>query len=151
MLLPLGNGALLTGVGRWIKAHAPAVQVIGVAAAGADAMAASWQAGRVVDRDAVHTIADGIAVRRPVPEAVADMAGTVDDVLLVDEPAIERAMRLIYTCAGLVVEPAGVVGIAALLAHASALRGRRLATVLCGSNLTDAQMARWLTLQGDNE
>jgi threonine dehydratase len=98
----------------------------------------------VVERAAVHTIADGIAVRVPVPEAVADMHGTVDEVLLVSEDAIERAMRLTFQHAGLVVEPAGVVGIAALLDH-PALRGGRAATVLCGSNLTADQVARWLT------
>jgi threonine dehydratase len=143
VLLPLGNGALLTGVGRWIKAHAPEVRVVGVSAEGADAMAASWRQGRVVDRDAVRTIADGIAVRRPVPQAVADMQGTVDDVLLVGEEAIERAMRLVFSTSGLVVEPAGVVGVAAVLDHPPLL-SQRLATVLCGSNLTAEQVARWL-------
>jgi threonine dehydratase len=143
LLVPLGNGALLTGVGRWIKAHAPGVQMIGVAAAAADAMEVSWREGRVIDRDSARTIADGIAVRRPVPEAVADMAGTVDDVVLVDEASIVRAVRLLFETAGLVVEPAGAVGIAAALSQPS-LHGARLATVLCGSNLTPEQMARWL-------
>jgi threonine dehydratase len=144
VLLPLGNGALLTGAGRWFKAHAPQVRVIGVCAEGADAMAVSWRQGRIVHRDAVRTIADGIAVRLPVPEALADMHGTVDDVLLVGDAAIERAMRLVFDCAGLVVEPAGAVGVAAVLEHPS-LRSQRLATVLCGGNLTREQVARWLT------
>jgi threonine dehydratase len=144
LLLPLGNGALATGIGRWVKAHAPDMRVVAVAAAGADAMAASWREGRVVERAAVHTIADGIAVRVPVPEAVADMRGTVDEVVLVSEDAIERAMRLTFQHAGLVVEPAGVVGVAALLEH-PALRQGTAATVLCGSNLTAEQVVRWLT------
>ena len=144
VLLPLGNGALLTGAGRWIKARAPGVRVIGVCAEGADAMAVSWQQGRTVDRDVANTIADGIAVRRLIPEALADMRSTVDDVLLVSEHAIERAMRMVFTAAGLVAEPAAVVGVAAVLEHPS-LRSSRLATVLCGSNLTEAQVARWLT------
>ena len=143
VLLPLGNGALLTGVGRWIKANAPEVRVVGVSAEGADAMAASWRAGRVVKRAACRTIADGIAVRSPVPQAVQDMQGTVDDVLLVSDDAIRRAMRLLFDHAGLVVEPAGAAGVAAVLAHA-ALRPQRLATVLCGGNLTGEQVARWL-------
>jgi threonine dehydratase len=143
LLVPLGNGALLTGVGRWIKAHAPQVRVVGVSSERADAMAASWREARVVERPRADTIADGIAVRCPVPEAVADMAGCVDDVVLVSETAIEQAMRLLHTHAGLVVEPAGAVGIAALLCH-PALRQGRAATVLCGSNLTPEQMARWL-------
>lgn len=143
LLVALGNGALLTGIGRWVKAHAPHVRVIGIAAEGADAMAASWRAGRSIERVTMNTIADGIATRRPIPEALADMRGTVDDVLLVSERAIERAMRLLFAHAGLLVEPAGAVGVAAILDH-PALRSRRLATVLCGSNLTDAQVARWL-------
>jgi len=143
LLLPLGNGALATGVGRWVKAHAPAVRVVGVAAAGADAMAASWREGRVIERGAVNTIADGIAVRVPVPEALADMQGTVDEVVLVGEDTIERAMRLCFRHAGLMVEPAGVVGLAAVLEHPALCTGRA-ATVLCGSNLTAEQVAQWL-------
>ena len=53
-------------------------------------------------------------------------------------------MRLVFAHAGLVVEPAGVVGVAAVLEY-PALRTKRLATVLCGSNLTSEQVARWLT------
>ena len=144
VLVPLGNGALLTGMGRWIKSHAPATRVIGVCAEGADAMAVSWREGRLIDRPSARTIADGIAVRRPVPEALADMHGTVDEVLLVSEGAIERAMRLVFGTAGLLVEPAGVVGVAAVLEHPQGLRSQRLATVLCGSNVTAEQAARWL-------
>jgi threonine dehydratase len=144
VLLPLGNGALLTGVARWIKAHASGVRIVGICAEGADAMAASWTEHRMIERARVNTIADGIAVRRPVAEALADMDGLVDDVLLVSEGAIKRAMRLAFHEAGLVVEPAGAVGIAAVIEHPS-LRSQRLATVLCGSNLTLEQMARWLS------
>lgn len=143
LLLPLGNGALLTGAARWIKAHAPRVRVIGICAEGADAMAVSWRAQRLIERPTVHTIADGIAVRVPVAEALQDMKGLIDDVLLVSEVNIEQAMRLVFQKAGLVVEPAGVVGVAAVLAHAE-LRDGRLATVLCGGNLTGEQVGRWL-------
>jgi threonine dehydratase len=143
VLLPLGNGALLTGVGRWIKAQAPGVRVIGICAEGADAMAASWQARRSIERSTVDTVADGIAVRVPIAEALDDMHGTVDEVLLVSDAAIERAMRLLFQTAGLVVEPAGAAGVAAVIEHAG-LRSQRPATVLCGSNLTGEQMARWL-------
>lgn len=145
ILVPLGNGALLTGIGRWMKAASPRTEVIGVSAAGADAMAASWRSGNLVMRDRVDTIADGIAVRVPIPEAVRDMAGTVDDVVLVPDEAIAEAMRRIFVHAGLVVEPAGAAGIAALLAFNERFRERRIATVLCGGNLTQEQVDRWLT------
>lgn len=145
VLVPLGNGALLTGIGRWLKAASPSTKVIGVSAAGADAMAASWREGRIVERPSVATQADGIAVRVPIPQAVHDMTGTVDEVLLVDDDAILRAVRLLFDTAGLLVEPAGAAGVAALLAFRRRFVGQRMATVLCGGNMTMDQMRRWLT------
>ncbi|GKS73359.1 threonine ammonia-lyase [Acidovorax sp. SUPP950] len=143
LLVPLGNGALLNGMGLWTKAQAPATRVIGVCAEGADAMAASWKARRLIERPATQTIADGIAVRRPVPQALDDMQGLVDDVLLVSDAAIRRAMHLVFQTAGLMVEPAGIVGVAAVMEH-PVLRSQKLATVLCGSNLTPQQIVQWL-------
>lgn len=144
LVLPLGNGALLTGVARWVKAHSPGTQVVGVSARGADAMERSWREGRIVERDAVDTIADGIAVRVPVPEAVHDMQGLVDDVVLADDGTVVEAMRALFRHAGVLVEPAGAVGVAALLADRARWQGARVATVLCGSNLTAEQIERWL-------
>lgn len=144
VVAPLGNGALLTGMGRWLKAAAPATRVIGVQAAGADAMARSWRTGTLVFPPRIDTIADGIGVRVPIAEAVADMRTTVDDVVVVEDAALVAAMRLLHTHAGLVVEPSGAAGVAACLAHGDAWRGRTVATVVCGGNLTQEQMARWL-------
>lgn len=144
VLVPLGNGALANGVGAWLKSRRPATRVVAVAAAGAPAMALSWRAGRVVETPSADTIADGVAVRIPVPEALAAMRALVDEVLLVDDAAIRRAMRLAFATLGLVVEPAGAIGLAALLAHGGRYRGRRLATVLCGGNVTADQAREWL-------
>jgi len=144
VLIPLGNGAMLTGMGRWIKAHAPSTQVVGVAARGAPAMVESWRAGRVVEHASVHTIADGIGVRIPVPEAVADMQGTVDDAVLVEDEATLEAMRLLHQHLGVVVEPSGAVGVAAILEDRERFQDQTVATVLCGGNLTPEQMRGWL-------
>lgn len=141
---PLGNGALLNGMGRWIKAASPATRVIGVSAAGADAMQASFEAGRVVERAAAATIADGIAVRAPIAEAVADMRGAVDEVRLVSEVALARAMRMAFEGAGILVEPSGVAGLAAVMEAGQEFAGAAVATVLCGGNLTAAQIREWL-------
>ena len=143
VLVPLGNGALITGIARWIKHVAPDVRVVGVSSATADAMEASWRSGTVIERPSANTIADGIAVRTPVPEALEDMKGLVDDVVLVSEDALLRAMKMMFDRAGLVIEPAGIAGVAAVLEHQE-LRSERLATVLCGSNLTSEQINTWL-------
>ncbi len=144
LVIPLGNGALLTGMARWAKAVKPDVTVIGVQAEGADAMEKSWRGGRLVFPPSVSTIADGIGVRVPIAEAVEDMKGLVDDVHLVADAAIIAAMRLLHRTAGLMAEPSGAAGVAALLARPGIFRGRRVATVICGSNLTEEQMGRWL-------
>ncbi len=144
VLVALGNGAMLTGVGRWVKAYVPATQMIGVAAQGAPAMVESWRTGRIIEYSAVHTIADGIAVRIPIPEAVKDMDGTVDDALLVGDDAILAAMKLLHQHLGLVVEPSGAVGVAAILEHRARFQDQLVATIICGGNLTPQQVHRWL-------
>ena len=144
VLAPLGNGALLSGVGTWMKAHAPSTEVIGVCAEGAPAMTLSLRDGLLRTTERAETIADGIAVRVPVEEALSDLSGVVDDVLLVDDRTMVRAMRLLFWKMGLVVEPAGAAGVAALLAHRERFAGALVATPLCGSNLTGQQIRRWL-------
>ncbi len=144
LLVALGNGALLTGIGRWVKTHAPQITMIGVAARGAPAMVDSWRAGRIIEHAQINTIADGIGVRIPVPEAVADMPGTVDDALLVSDESILAAMQLLHQHLGLVVEPSGAVGVAALLEQPERFKDRLVATVICGGNLTPEQMRAWL-------
>ncbi len=142
--IPLGNGAMLAGMARWFKAASPATRVLGVCATGADAMEKSWRRKTIVTQVAATTIADGIAVRVPIPEAVDDIQRLVDDVLLVDDEHIRQAMRLVYRHAGLLVEPAGAAGVAALVAHSGQFAGRRVATILCGSNITQAQATDYL-------
>jgi threonine dehydratase len=111
LLVALGNGAMFNGVARVIKAYQSQTRMIAVQAAGAPAMIDSWRAGHVITYDQMHTIADGIGVRVPVPEALADMQGLVDDALLVSEESIIQAMRLLHRHLGLVVEPSGRLGL----------------------------------------
>ena len=144
LLIPLGNGALINGVALAVKASRPDVQIIAVQAEGAPAMVESWRSGKVVVHERVQTIADGIAVRLPVPEALADMQGLVDDALLVSEDAIVRGIQLLHQHVGVVVEPSGAVGIAAVLEHAERFQGAHVGTVVCGGNLTLEQMRMWL-------
>lgn len=144
VLVPLGNGAMLAGIARWLKAASPATRVVGVCARGAPSMADSLREGRIVQTERADTIADGIAVRVPVPQALEDLRGLVDEVLLVDDADIATGMRLALAHAGLLLEPSGAVGLAALVAHRARFAGARVATVLCGGNLADADRARLL-------
>ena len=122
VVVPVGDGALLGGVARWIKAHHPSTRVVGVAAAGAPAMERSWRAGRAQALDRADTIADGISVRVPFEEAVTDMVGLVDDMLLVEDDQMVTAMRLAMNELGVVLEPSGAAGLAALRAQSLPVR-----------------------------
>jgi threonine dehydratase len=95
IFVPLGNGSLATGIGCWTKAVSPRTRVIAVAAEGAPCMKLSWDAGRPVSTDVANTIGDGIAVRIPVPFAVACMPQTVDHVMLVDDDDLLAAMTML--------------------------------------------------------
>lgn len=135
MLVPLGNGALASGVGTWVKHASPDTEIVLVAAALAPAMAESVRGGRIVETPEAPTIADGIAVRVPVPYAVEAVRLIADDVVLVSEDAIRAAMALVREHLGLVVEPAGVAGLAAMIADPERWRGRSVAIPLCGGNI----------------
>ena len=144
MLVALGNGALFNGIAHVMKARAPGTRMVAVGAEGASAMVDSWRAGRLIEHAEVATIADGIATRTPIPEALEDLRGLADEALLVGDGAILRGMRLLHRFAGLVVEPSAAVGVAALLEDPRAFRGARIGLVLCGGNLTDPQVQAWL-------
>lgn len=144
IVVALGNGAMLAGIAHWFKMASARAQVIGVAATGAPCMELSFRRRRPVQLPAVHTIADGMATRTPIAEALDDMLGAVDDVLLVSDDAMLRGMRLAYRDLGIVLEPSGAAGLAALLEHRELFEGRTVATVLCGGNLSDDQRRMWL-------
>ena len=114
--VPVGNGALINGVASWLRAAAPDCRIVGIQASGAPAMAMSWRAGRPIDTETVDTYADGIAARVAIPEAVALMAGRVDDMVEVDDDALHEAQAELDTELGLTVEGAAAASWAGVLA-----------------------------------
>jgi len=144
LLVPVGDGALMAGTALWVKAHRPATRMIGVCAAGAPAMELSWRAGEVRETERADTIADGIALRVPFAESLGDLQRLVDDMLLVGDDDIVAAMRLAHRELGVVLEPAGASGLAAVLSHRDRFEGQLVGAVLSGGNLTPQQMRQWL-------
>ncbi len=143
-VVPLGNGAMIAGIARWVKAKSPQTKVIGGCAAGAPAMEKSWRAKQFIQTESISTIADGIGVRVPVPEALEDMKDLLDDILLVEDSQIVEAMKLAHQHIGVVLEPSGAVGIAAIMHNKNLFAAQRVATILCGGNLTNEQIKAWL-------
>ncbi len=100
LVVPLGDGALLSGLGRWMKTHSPQTRLVAV---------------------------------------------VVDEVLLVNDDSIIQAMQLTFRHHGLVTEPAGAAGLAALIAYKERFNGAVVATILTGGNLASEQIRQWLS------
>lgn len=137
LYVPVGNGALIGGVGTWLMSTAPGTRLIGVQAEGAPAMTYSWREGRAIETPTVETVADGIAARVPVPEALEIMRRGVDDMVLVDEVAIVDAQRQLTAALPLTVEPSAAAAWAAMR-NAPAGTGA-IGFILTGGNLPPNQ------------
>jgi threonine dehydratase len=115
IVVPLGGGGLIAGIAGAVKRTRPQVRVVGVQAAACAPYPAALAAGAPVEVNAVSTIADGIAVKRPGDLTLPLVARWVDEVVVVSEEDTAEAMVLLLERAKLVVEGAGAVGVAALL------------------------------------
>ncbi len=138
VVVPVGNGALLAGVGRAIGARSPGTRRIGVVSAGAPVMARSWHAGRAVESDLCSTIADGLAVRVAIPVAVDWLLEAADEMLEVSEADIALAV-VAFDDAGIRVEAAAAAGLAALPEIDAE---GPIVLVVTGRNIDDELLAR---------
>lgn len=135
IVVPIGGGALISGIAMGAKHIKSDVKVFGVQAEGANAIYRSLQSGKVVALEKVETIADGLAVKKPDARAVNFVKEYVDDVVLVSDDEIKHAIFLLLERAKLVVEPAGAAGMAAVLSGKLPERKQETAVVLTGGNL----------------
>ena len=136
VVVPLGGGGLLSGIALAIKRERPEVEVVGVQVESCAPYPESLAGGRAVTAEAVPTIADGIAVKRPGELTLALVRRHADGVAVVADDDVGEAAILLLERAKLVVEGAGAVGVAALLegAVAPAPSGSTVA-VLSGGNI----------------
>ena len=117
IVVPTGGGGLLAGILSAVMAEHPQVRVVGVQAEGAASYPMSLRAGHPEALSAMTTMADGIAVGRPGDVPFATIQELVDDVVTVNEESISQALLMLIERAKLVVEPAGAVGVAAVMDH----------------------------------
>jgi threonine dehydratase len=139
VVVPVGNGALLGGIGRVLGRRSPSTLRVGAAAKEAPVMALSWEARRPVESDRCATIADGLAVRVAVPYAVDALNEVADRMLLVSEREIARGVADLDR-AGVRAEAAAGAGLAAV-AQLQELDGP-IVLVVTGRNIDDDLLAR---------
>ncbi len=135
VVVPVGNGALIAGIGRALKDRSPETELVGVAAKDAPVMAWSFEAGHAVECDRMATFADGLAVRVAIPEAVAVVNGIVDRMLTVSERAMAEAVGA-FARAGIRAEGAAAAGLACL-PQLSEIEGP-VVLIVTGRNIDDA-------------
>lgn len=135
LVAPVGGGGLIAGLAAAAKAINPRIQVVGVQAEGAPAMAVSAACGRLQCLEEAVTLADGICVRQPGQLTFAHVRRLVDDIVTVSEQELTDAVLLLLERGKLISEGAGAAGVAALLAGKLPRGTGAAAIVVSGGNI----------------
>jgi threonine dehydratase len=145
LVIPIGGGGLIAGVATAAKALKPEIEVIGVQAASCPSM--QRRRAGLPEAPLRPTIAEGIAVKRPGRLTLPIVKALVDDILLVEEEAIEEAILALLEVEKLVVEGAGAAGLAAVMTNRERFAGRHVGLILCGGNI-DLRLLSVVILRG---
>jgi threonine dehydratase len=136
VVVGIGGGGLISGVATAVKAKSPGTRVVGVQAEGASSLKASLARGEIVELDAVDTIADGIATRRVGDRTFEVIRERVDEVVTVSDEEIAMAVTHLLERSKALVEGAGAVPLAAVLAGAFDYDDEEvIVPALCGGNI----------------
>ena len=142
LLVPIGGGGLISGMSTVAKSEGRQIEVIGVEAALYPSMYS--RINHTPMPCGGDTLAEGIAVKEPGEFTSRVIAARVDDILLVEEAELERAVSLLLQIEKTVVEGAGSAGLAAMLAHPQRFSGKKVGLVLCGGNIDPRLLANVL-------
>jgi threonine dehydratase len=132
--VPVGDSALIRGIASAVKSLQPNVRIVGVAAKGAPSYYFSWRAGKVVEAPFTGTIADGLAVSRPLQENVIAIRGLVDEMCLVSDEDLMETVKLLWSRQQVKAEPSAVAGLAACMNRPEA--SSPSAVIITGSNIS---------------
>ncbi|MDO5444858.1 MAG: threonine ammonia-lyase [Eubacteriales bacterium] len=135
IITPAGGGGLLAGVASAVKQVNPRIKVYGVQAEGADAIARSFKAKKLVTTEYASTIADGIAVKSPGDITVDIINQYVEDVVTVNDIQISDAILQLMERTKLIVEPAGATPLAAVLSGKIDVKDKKVVCVMSGGNI----------------
>ena len=143
--VPVGCGSGIVGVISARDALGLKTEIVGVVSDKAQTAKLSVEAGRAVQTNEARTFADGIAVRVPVPEALAVYGPGAARIVTVSDAEIAEAIRIYFRDTHNVAEGAGAAPLAGLLTERDAMRGRKVGVILCGGNIDSDWMAEVLS------
>ncbi|MGG2064919.1 bifunctional threonine ammonia-lyase/L-serine ammonia-lyase TdcB [Bacillus sp. S14(2024)] len=137
VLVPIGGGGIIAGIAVALKSFNPSINIIGVQADNVHGMKASYDKGEIVEHYEAPTIADGCAVKIPGTLTFEIVEGLVDDIVTVSEDELEVAMKDLLQRGKAVVEGAGALATAALLAGKvdPYIKGKKVAAIISGGNV----------------
>jgi len=143
IFVPMGDTALIRGVAAAVKQTAPKVKIVGVQAERAPSYYRSWKEKRVVGTETCDTIADGLATRTPDTQNVRGICELVDDIILVSEEEMLRAIGILLMDEHVLAEPAGAASTAALLKSAASKNyGENMVLMVSGANISREVLQR---------
>jgi len=143
VIVPIGGGGLCAGLATAVKLMQPNCALFGVEPEGADTMRRSFASGNPESIDKVRTIADSLGAPHAAPYSFGLCQQNVDDLVLISDDDMRRAMHLIFKGVKLAVEPAGAAATAALCGPLlERLRGQRVGVIACGTNIDVDTFAR---------
>ena len=146
ILVPVGGGSGASGACIVAKTINPSIRVIGVQSEGAPAVYESWKTGKMVETAKTDTFADGLATRVPFEMTMSIMRRLIDEIMLVSEKDLKRAIRLLLETTHQVAEGAGAASTAGAIKMRNELKGKKVALVISGGNLT-LEMMREIALK----
>jgi len=149
LVVPIGGGGLIAGNAIAAKARNPGIDIVGVEAALYPSM---WNALRGENRPVGGpTLAEGIAVKNVGTLTLPIVRELVSDIILVDEPHLERAVNAYLTLQKAMAEGAGAAGLAAMLAESKRFQGKRVGLILCGGNIDPRILASVMVRELERE
>ncbi len=149
LVVPIGGGGLIAGNAIAARAVRPAIEIVGVECALYPSMWNAVHGGNKPCGGA--TLAEGIAVSRAGKLALPVVRELVREIILVDEPLIERAVNIFLTLQKTMAEGAGAAGLAAMLADPSRFAGRKVGLILCGGNIDPRILASIMVRELERE
>ena len=146
--LQIGGGGMAAGVSEWLRTYWPDIELIGVEAEGQASMKAAMEAGQPVELESLDLFCDGTAVRKAGELPYQILKERLSRIETVTNDEVSGAIRKLWEGLRCISEPAGALGLAAVLKNPDAFRGKRILIVLCGANIDFLQLGHIAASQG---
>jgi len=141
LIVPVGGGGLISGIITVFKELSPKTKIIGVEAEGAPAMSKSLKSEKIIELDSINNFVDGVSIKKIGKIPFEICKNYLDEILLVPEGKVCQTILDLYNKDGIVVEPAGAIGISALELNNKMFKDKNVGVLICGGNNDFTRMA----------